>query len=781
MAESTDALEESLKQVPDEKRDRQGRTELLEISLAQVLGGGLGEIAESVGLAPGGLQEVALRDADQILAPLDPAWRALELARADQRRRELKRIEGEFLPAYAWRVGWLFLRMPPLLATLLIFLAGFASSVQSLIALLKGEEGLFFTTPGFFALALGVILLFRFAPRVPALTGAAVVAETGDAFARSYSTQLREGVAGWVREEINEAQQSSYVIALQFGDRGGLAEVDDPKHEIPTDAKGRLLDLIEDEAMPGGAIGLAGPRGAGKSTLMRALCSEADQAEDTLGTLVDAPVDYDPRDFVLHLFAKVCAEVVGPRRVAELHGRDQPIVGVDGQGSDFASLPLLIGVALVLAAFAMLFEGMTTLSPLHRFVPLIAAVALFAVGMALLVSSQLREGPRRRRRRLTRELLESGTKDGQTALAWLQQIWFQRTFSSGWSGSFKSSLGFESSLSGGAELAERQMSFPEIVDSFRRFLEQISQTRQVRIGIDELDKMDDETARKFLNEIKVVFRVPGCFFLISISEDAMSYFERRGLPIRDVFDSSFDEVIWVPYLSFEGSRSLLARRIVGLPRPFVCLVHCISGGLPRDLIRAARKLVELPRGTSVQRAAVMMSQASLGAKLSGARVTARKYRSDAAVRVLVEWLDHLQDAQVTAASLRRACADTNSKFLIPLDACGERAELFEERVKIKALGMQLASAAYFLVTLREFFGAFASDEFIDYVVRIEGGESRVDWLAGIPQKLGEDLGSGWRDLSLLRYDCGMEVVSFPSSSAGIPRLFDPAQQFPVEV
>jgi hypothetical protein len=39
---------------------------------------------------------------------------------------------------------------------------------------------------------------------------------------------------------------------------------------------------------------------------------------------------------------------------------------------------------------------------------------------------------------------------------------------------------------------------------------------QVRIGIEELDKIDSiSDAYKFMNEIKVLFGIPGCFFLVS--------------------------------------------------------------------------------------------------------------------------------------------------------------------------------------------------------------------------------------------------------------------------
>src|SRR5439155_21212139 len=84
---------------------------------------------------------------------------------------------------------------------------------------------------------------------------------------------------------------------------------------------------------------------------------------------------------------------------------------------------------------------------------------------------------------------------------------------------------------------------------------------------------------------------PHVYFLVSVSDEALTSFERRGLPLRDVFDSSFDEIIRVEPLRYEDSRRLLYRRVVGLTEPYIALCHCLSGGLARDLIRAARQVV----------------------------------------------------------------------------------------------------------------------------------------------------------------------------------------------
>jgi hypothetical protein len=150
----------------------------------------------------------------------------------------------------------------------------------------------------------------------------------------------------------------------------------------------------------------------------------------------------------------------------------------------------------------------------------------------------------------------------------------------------------KASFSGGRALAEQQATLPDIVSDFRSFADTVATNTRVMIGIDELDKIQDvNDAQHFLNDIKGIFGIRNCFFLLSVSEDALSHFDRRGVPVRDAFDSALDTVVYVGYLPLDGTRQLLHRRIIGLGEPFVALCHCLGGGLPRDVIRVARNMV----------------------------------------------------------------------------------------------------------------------------------------------------------------------------------------------
>jgi hypothetical protein len=126
----------------------------------------------------------------------------------------------------------------------------------------------------------------------------------------------------------------------------------------------------------------------------------------------------------------------------------------------------------------------------------------------------------------------------------------------------------------------------------KTFLGAMAEEYEVVIGIDELDKLRTaDSVEDFLNDIKGVFGVPGCYYLVSVSEDAAAGFERRGAPFRDVFDSSFDDVISLRPLDLVSARKILHGLLLGWTEPFVGLCFVLSGGLPRDLWRVAHELV----------------------------------------------------------------------------------------------------------------------------------------------------------------------------------------------
>jgi hypothetical protein len=79
--------------------------------------------------------------------------------------------------------------------------------------------------------------------------------------------------------------------------------------------------------------------------------------------------------------------------------------------------------------------------------------------------------------------------------------------------------------------------------------------------------------------------------VLSVSDEALREAELAPVGRRDAFDSAIDEVIRVEPLDQRTAERLLGRRVVGLPVPFTALFYCMSGGMPRDLLRTARAAI----------------------------------------------------------------------------------------------------------------------------------------------------------------------------------------------
>ncbi len=601
------------------------------------------------------------------------------------------------------------------------------------------------------------------------LQRAAVQHERRDSAREAYRESLKQSAFQHLREKLNLESDRSYQTTLAFSDHSGLGEMDDPSREIPT--KTRTLILEKMRRMPGGTIGLAGSRGAGKTTLMRSICTEQGtrlKEQEPLGVVVDAPVRYEPRDFILYLFARICTQVVGAERVREMRGSDQPFgFPIISSWVILASYRLLLGIGSLFAGIALIVLGALDATDALKS-PFAWGLVLIFIGYVSITVQTV--GDWQRRRRISgkgrTELIDGDDPNIHTATLRLRQIWFQQSFSTGWSGGFKTPIGIETGLSGSTELAEQQLSFPDIVDLFRDFLRQVALRREVRIGIDELDKMDDETARRFLNEIKVIFRIPDCFFFVSISEDAMSFFERRGLPVRDVFDSSFDDVQHVPHLEFQISKELLDRRIVGLPIPFSCFLHCASGGLPRDLIRVARNLVQLDKGTPLTAATAELLAKSLNSKVQATKVAARGFQSEDHVTLLITWLDRVEAANFAAPDLLDICCEFEAEFLGGITTLSSLEDLAVERRELQALGTQLVAFAYYSATMLQFFEKFDTRAYVEEATssQAESGTplSAVDQLAAVSQTFAVDVNAAWGMLTQIRStrDLGL-CVPFP--------------------
>ena len=578
-----------------------------------------------------------------------------------------------------------------------------------------------------------------------------------------YLAALRRAVLAWLNDEINEALGEVFALSLPDLDPDGLGEVEDPQREISTKSSDELDELIE--GMPGGSIGIAGPRGAGKTTLIhRATRGHGGQEQRVAKSIVvDAPVEYDAREFILHLFSKLCETALEPRRVDELRGWNRRHFGFGRRWSFGASrrpYPPMLGPLVALAGLVLYVAIQDPAADVHLADLEPWALGAMAIGGLLSLASMALDPAAVRR--WIRGLLPLGAQRNPTATAELRlrQIWFQQSFSSGWSGALKLPFGAEAGTEKSVQLAEKQLSLPDLVALYKEFVRMLAERGQVRIGIDELDKMDDERARRFLNEIKVIFRSTNCFYLVSVSEDAMSYFERRGLPFRDVFDSSFDEVLHVGYMTFEGSHRLLRRRVVGLPIQFVCLCHSLGGGLARDVIRTARDVCSHDEGSSIEQVVDAICTRQLDRKCKAAKVAMRRLSDPGHILLLSQWLRRLESASLETTGLLQMCRTFDQDFVEPLGPppIGDPDRLAEHREAL-SIALELIAFSYFVATLRELLPMLDSEEKTQAAT-----EDRViDRLAEARQAFAVNPSEAWEAISAVRPEDPLhgEPIDFP--------------------
>ena len=625
--------------------------------------------------------------------------------------------------------------------------------------------------------------------------------------AQNRESELREAwwdsaYTNWVRPQvtalINDYEDPSYHSKLPAIPGSGLAEVFRPEYEVQTEVGTRLSGLFTH--MPGGSIGLCGFRGSGKTTLISSLCrsrSPSAEGDPSLGFVVSAPIRYEPREFVLYLFARLCQEILGTPP-----GREPRQLGA---GPAPASRQLGTLIALLAAGLIALAAGGLELASAfsrrsfgyllktimgNSSVRLAAGIVLVCVGLGLILLYV--RGMRRRsgRVRLDDPLAGWVTPSlEQSAREWLAEIRYQLTYTSGWSGSLNVSVA-QASASSSTQVEERQRTLPNVIAGYRNLVKAVSE-RGVRlfIGIDELDKISsDKDAERFLNEIKAIFGIDGCFYIVSVSENAMSSFERRGLPFRDVFDSTFDEIVRIERFRYAQSRLLIKRRTI-MPEPFIALCHCVSGGLPRDLIRTARTLYRLNaehklRGSLTDITCALIAE-DLRAKAAASWVELARLTAEPEATLFKSWFkrvtappadgdgeDHESPDfwRVNGDALYQTCGDfwreagkwPNASSASELDGDGSPAGTkFGQRALVNSLGLEINAYHYLAASIVQFFGSQPSDSDLRTASDPMAGKASFEMLAEARLLFVNSPLLAWGMISDFREAHKMEVVKQP--------------------
>jgi hypothetical protein len=350
-----------------------------------------------------------------------------------------------------------------------------------------------------------------------------------------------------------------------------------------------LVRFVEEH--PTSAIGIAGPRGVGKSTLMEQL--RTDPRLSPIGVRIPAPKRYEePGALVRLIHTNIATEVLGGEyRPRAATGRPNGILTAIRRA--FAALLFLVA-AMVLWTIWMVEDSKKSYSESYGWrvgTLTVVCIALAGALIGILLRSiwrllwQWREinttGPQssgraaRRARRELDYLRYSSAVQAKSGVMW-------KTGILNISGEDQSTF------------TERQPTEADSVERLRQFLLDLTflTRRPVVFCLDELDKIDKpDDVVSVINGIKDLFHLRQVHVLVSVSTDAMHSFAARGILVRDVFDSAFDMVVQVRRLSSEESIELLSRRATRFSVPAMLFCHTWAGGHPRDLIRAARACV----------------------------------------------------------------------------------------------------------------------------------------------------------------------------------------------
>ncbi|HYN21690.1 MAG TPA: hypothetical protein VE078_12070, partial [Thermoanaerobaculia bacterium] len=153
------------------------------------------------------------------------------------------------------------------------------------------------------------------------------------------------------------------------------------------------------------------------------------------------------------------------------------------------------------------------------------------------------------------------------------------------------------SLERSRSLAARDLTLPGLTARYVEFVQSVRRhyNGKLVIAIDELDKIHDpEMVKTLLTEIKGALFTKGCYYLISISEDACRAFRQRLSSGRSIFESTFDDIVVIPQMTAEAASTMISRRLETSPEtariPSSChfVLALAGGGIPREIVRHLR-------------------------------------------------------------------------------------------------------------------------------------------------------------------------------------------------
>lgn len=114
---------------------------------------------------------------------------------------------------------------------------------------------------------------------------------------------------------------------------------------------------------------------------------------------------------------------------------------------------------------------------------------------------------------------------------------------------------------------------------------------KIIIAIDELDKViDTQRLHEMLKSIKAIFEIPGVYYILSISEDALGTYQLRHLQTKNEIDSAFTHIFKLEPFDEKSSLAFFTDPSRNLNPALLPAAIVFGGGVPRDMERLAQIL-----------------------------------------------------------------------------------------------------------------------------------------------------------------------------------------------
>ena len=138
----------------------------------------------------------------------------------------------------------------------------------------------------------------------------ALMRSVSEAYQRWTSVLRDQVLRPFIVEKRNDEVRNPRLFDTSIGEKSPprLIEGSEPLRLVVTEAMTQLS--VTARNVHSGSLGVSGPRGVGKSTILQFFGADAgsDEGRD-LRLVVSAPVDYEAREFIIHLFSRLCEAV----------------------------------------------------------------------------------------------------------------------------------------------------------------------------------------------------------------------------------------------------------------------------------------------------------------------------------------------------------------------------------------------------------------------------------------------------------------------------------------